>query len=36
MSIKKYLTRKNIIESAKYLGGLAAMVICRLFGGRKI
>jgi len=36
MSINRYLTRKNVIETAKYLGGLAVMVICRIFGGRKI
>jgi hypothetical protein len=36
MSIKRYLTRKNVIEAAKYFGGLAVIVICRFFGGRKI
>jgi len=36
MSIKRYLTKKNVIETAKYLGGLVVIVICRFFGGRKI
>jgi hypothetical protein len=36
MSIKRYLNKKNIIETAKYLGSLAVIVICRFFGGRKV
>jgi hypothetical protein len=36
MSIKRYLTKKNVIETVKYLGGLAVMVICKIIGGRKL
>jgi len=34
MDIKKVLKQKNVIETAKYLGGLAVMVICKILGRR--
>jgi len=36
MDIKKFLKQKNVVETAKYLGSLAVMVICRIIGGKKL
>jgi hypothetical protein len=36
MSIRRHITRRKVIEVAKYLSSLATIFICRFFGGRRL